>query len=192
MTAAHGQIIAARATIDEEFISRAAKALEREDTINGVAVWHVRDGRKKVTTSLPMPHELHTIDEVTACADLAEKVASSHTNLVRVMGTAVSVVLASVVVIGANAVVAAISEGFDGGLPNQWLMLITLVIVFVVGFLVVGRVEREINAPEVWERRALAYRRRLAELEQAAQEARGCPCPGHERPRRRRWWRQSR
>lgn len=188
MTGTGGLIARARTTIDKEFISRAAKALEPEGTADGVAVWHVRDGRKKVVTSLPLPHELDSIDEVTACADLAEKVASSHTNMVRVMGTGVSVVIAAAVVIGADIVVATISEAFGRGVPAPWLRLIALAIVYVLGFFMVVRIEREINAPEVWERRGLAYQRRLVELERAAQDARGRPCPGHEQPRRRRWW----
>ncbi len=190
MSAARALINVARVRVGETYTSRSARALDPEAVVDGVAVWHVRDGKEKVLTSLPMPHELHDVDDVSECADLAEAVAASHTSVDRTMSLFTSLGIAALVVIGADVIVGTISDVTDGRLSAPWLGLIKGATILVVVLVLVARVTRESDPPEVWERRGLAYRRRLVDLQTPAAMAPPCDYPVHNTPACRRWWRR--
>ena len=182
----------ARSLVTKSYKSQPAVAMEPEDEVNGVMFWHVREGRKKVLTSLPLPHELDDIDDVTTCAELAERVAAYHSNLDRTMSLFASIGLGALVVIGVDVIVGSIADVFEGGINPEVTASIKVVALLVIVLFVVRQVARDSDPPEVWERRAQAYRRRLAELQRPVTATLPCTHPEHVAPVRRGWRRRHR
>lgn len=182
----------ARSVVMKNCTSRPAKAMEPEDEVNGRQVWHVRQGRKKVLTSLPLPNELDDVDDVTACAEIAERVAADHSNLDRTMSLFASIGLGALVIIGANVFVGSIADLFEGGISSQVSASVQAVAVLCLVLFVVRQVARDSDPPEVWERRAQAYRRRLADLQPPPTVVLPCTHPEQTATIRRGWWRRRR
>lgn len=192
MSEVRERIEEARSVVTKNCTSRPAKAMEPEDEVDGRKVWHVREGRKKVLTSLPLPHELDNVDDVTACAEIAERVAADHSNLDRTMGLFASIGLGAIVLIATGVIVGSITDAFEGGINPQVSAAVQAVALLCLVLFVVRLVTRDSDPPEVWERRAQAYRRRLAELQPPATVIVPCTHPEHTSPLRRGWWRRRR